>query len=103
MVLRTTFEDCWLTSIWSRDSEISPFTGAASSSITESRLPALSRRTRRMGWISKCTVSALPTPAPICWRLRPALTESTRKGMLSLTISMIVWVDCQPWSSWRGL
>ena len=31
------------------------------------------------------------------------LTESTRKGMSSVTISTTEWVDAQPWSSKAGV
>ena len=37
------------------------------------------------------------------WRFTSIVTESTRKGMSSLTISMTVCVDCQPCSSTLGL
>ena len=57
--------------------------------------PAAFRRTAITGWMIRWT----PQPC----RFSSMLTESIRNGMSSVTISTAVWVDCQPWSSKRGL
>jgi len=62
--------------------------------ITASSWPAL-RLTVRIGW----TISS----TPMSRRRNSAETESTRNGMSSLTISITVWSDFQPWSSSVGL
>ena len=56
-----------------------------------SSVPSASRSTATIGWMIRCSVRP--------WRLTSIVTESTRNGMSSLTISMIVCVDCQPCSS----
>ena len=53
------------------------------------------RRTRTTGWMIRWT----PLPS----RLSSMLTESTRKGMSSLTISTTVCVEVQPCSSSCGV
>ena len=75
--------------------------------MNDSRLPAeessgstpisvpSARFTRMIGWTMRCRVSP--------WRFTSIVTESTRNGMSSLTISMIVCVDCQPCSCTPGL
>nr|WP_169054979.1 hypothetical protein [Azospirillum sp. TSA2s] len=56
--------------------------------------PSASRTTRVTGWMMRWTV----TPC----RFSSAVTESTRKGMSSLTISTTERSVCQPCSSSRG-
>ena len=57
--------------------------------------PALSRWKRITGWTTRWLVYPR--------RFRTIRTESTRNGMSSVTISTMVWVDCQPCCSIRGL
>ena len=68
----------------------SPAAGATPVSV-----PSAARATVTIGWMMRCSVSP--------WRLTSIVTESTRNGMSSLTISTIVCVDCQPCSSIVGL
>ena len=60
---------------------------------TDSSSPAASRTVRSTGWITRCRVRP--------WRFTSIVTESTRNGMSSLTISTTVWVLCQP--CWAGV
>ncbi|MNL06779.1 hypothetical protein D3C87_1274270 [compost metagenome] len=58
-------------------------------------VPLASRQMLKTGWMVE-------------WSVRPSrlisiVIESTRNGMSSLTISMIVWSECQPCSSSFGL
>ncbi len=65
--------------------------GMASAALPSARpvsAPRASRFTRYMG----CTVRWMPMP----WRLRVMVVVSTRKGMSSFTISMMVWGLFQP-------
>ncbi len=65
-----------------------------SSGSTPINVPS-ARFTRMIGWTIRWSVSP--------WRFTSIVTESTRNGMSSLTISMIVCVDCQPCSWTLGL
>ena len=65
-----------------------------SSGSTPISVPSV-RFTRIIGWTIRWSVSP--------WRFTSIVTESTRNGMSSLTISMIVCVDCQPCSCTLGL
>ncbi len=80
------------TSTWMNDSRPRLL---ASRARGRSSVPSAARSTPRIGWMIRCSVRP--------WRLTSIVTESTRNGMSSLTISMIVCVDCQPCSSIVGL
>lgn len=54
-----------------------------------------SRRTRNCGWTTTCIARS-------AW-VRALVTESTRKGMSSVTISTTVWLHCHPFSSTVGV
>jgi hypothetical protein len=78
-----------------RDGSVSPAaTMDDDVSRISSRLPSSSLRTTNTGWITRW----IPRP----WRVSSAVTESTRKGMSSLTISTTVWPVLQPCSSTVG-
>ncbi len=58
-------------------------------------LPVMSRRTTTCGWIT--------TWMPRLWRESSLVTESTRKGMSSVTTSTTEWLEVQPFSSTVGV
>ncbi len=76
------------------DADGSPPAPDGDRSRTSSRSPASSRRTARIGWMTRWI--------PRCCRDSSAVTESTRNGMSSLTISTTVWPVLQPCSSRVG-
>jgi len=67
------------------DSTIAPSgttTSSSSTATTSSSVPRTSRFTTNCGWITRCMLRP--------WTPSDAVTESTRNGMSSVTISMTV-------------
>ncbi len=62
---------------------------------TSTSLPVTSRRTTISGW----TTTWMPRPC----RVSSLVTESTRKGMSSVTTSTTEWLHVQPFSSTVGV
>ncbi len=75
MLASAAWSACWSISMRIHDSDRTAWPWAPGSS-KASNLPASSRRTRTIGWITRCTVRS--------WRWISALIESTRNGISSV-------------------